>query len=133
MRDFRFQRVVTLIGAIALFTVAFAANAQAPAPANPDQMNMAKSADTESSPATQAFKTGSAQMMKDMNAPYSGDADKDFVSHMIAHHQGAVSMAEVELKYGKDPAMRKLARGIIKAQDKEIAYMKKWQDKHAGK
>jgi uncharacterized protein (DUF305 family) len=42
-------------------------------------------------------------------------------------------MAEVELKYGKDPEMRKLAEDIIKAQKEEIAVMKKWQGEHAGK
>lgn len=133
MKDPRFARIITLLGAIALSAVVAIANAQSTAPSHSAQMNMAKSTDADSTAATQAFRAGSAQMMKDMGAPYSGDADKDFVSHMIAHHQGAVSMAEVELKYGKDPAMRKLAREIIKAQDKEIAYMKKWQDKHAGK
>ena len=38
-----------------------------------------------------------------------------------------------ELEYGKDPEMRKLARDIIQAQKKEIAFMKKWQAKHGGK
>jgi len=38
----------------------------------------------------------------------------------------------VELKYGKDPDMKRLARSIIKAQNEEIAYMKKWQAKHVG-
>jgi uncharacterized protein (DUF305 family) len=39
-------------------------------------------------------------------------------------------MARVELRYGKDPAMKKLARDIIAAQEKEIAFMKKWQAAH---
>jgi uncharacterized protein (DUF305 family) len=70
-------------------------------------------------------------MMKNMNAaPYTGDADADFVAHMIPHHQGAVDQAEVELKYGKDPQMRALAENIIKAQKEEIAYMEQWQAKH---
>ena len=71
--------------------------------------------------------------MKDMAVPYTGDADKDFVAHMIPHHEGAVSMAEVLLKHGKDPELRKMAREIIKAQDKEIAFMKKWQARNGVK
>jgi uncharacterized protein (DUF305 family) len=45
---------------------------------------------------------------------------------MIPHHQGAIDMAKVVLKYGKDPEMKKLAEDIIKAQDTEIAFMKGW-------
>ena len=39
-------------------------------------------------------------------------------------------MAETELKYGKDPEMRKLAQDIIKAQKGEIEQMNKWLDNH---
>ena len=35
-------------------------------------------------------------------------------------------MAKVELKYGKDAKLRKLAKDVIAAQDKEIAFMKQW-------
>lgn len=55
-----------------------------------------------------------------MDTPFTGDADKNFVSHMISHHQGAVSMAAVQLKYGKDTELRKMAGDIIKAQQQEI-------------
>jgi uncharacterized protein (DUF305 family) len=79
-----------------------------------------------------AFKAADAKMMKDMDVPLTGDADKDFVAGMIPHHAGAVDMAEVELRYGKDPALKKLARDIVAAQNKEIAFMKQWQAKHAG-
>ncbi|MDI7066462.1 DUF305 domain-containing protein, partial [Klebsiella pneumoniae] len=79
---------------------------------------MSSSTDAGSGPSTQAFKDADQKMMKDMSAPsYTGDADKDFVAHMIPHHKGAVSMAKVELKYGKDPDMKRLAKNIIKAQN----------------
>jgi uncharacterized protein (DUF305 family) len=71
------------------------------------------------------------RMSKDMAAvPMTGDADRDFVGMMLPHHQGAVDMAKFELAHGKDPAMLKLARGIVAAQNKEIAEMKAWQAKH---
>ena len=80
---------------------------------------------------TQAFENNAAKMMKNMSAPgYTGDTDADFVAHMIPHHQGAVDQAEVELKYGEDPQMRALAKNIIQAQKKEIAFMKRWQAGH---
>ena len=73
------------------------------------------------------------KMSKDMAAaPMTGDADRDFTAMMIPHHQGAIDMARYELANGKDPAMRKLARDIVAAQDKEIAAMKGWQARHPG-
>jgi uncharacterized protein (DUF305 family) len=65
-------------------------------------------------------------MHKDMNITFTGDADVDFLAGMIPHHQGAIDMAQVLLKYGKDPETRKLAEEIIAAQEKEIAFMKDW-------
>jgi len=62
--------------------------------------------------------------------PGTGDADRDFVGMMIPHHQGAIDMAKYELAHGKDPAMLRLARAIVAAQDKEIAEMNAWQAKH---
>lgn len=59
-------------------------------------------------------------------APMNGVAEHDFVTMMIPHHQGAIDMAEVELKHGKDPKVRKLAQDIIKAQKREIAQMQAW-------
>ena len=69
-------------------------------------------------------------MHKDMNVAPTGNPDKDFVLNMIPHHEGAVAMAKVELEHGKDPELRKLAEDIIKAQDKEIAFMKEWLKKN---
>lgn len=63
-------------------------------------------------------------------APMTGDTDRDFVAMMIPHHQGAVDMAKVELAGGKDPELRRLAQGIIAAQQREIRQMKNWQAKH---
>ena len=85
------------------------------------------------SPSTKAFQASDERMMKDMAAPYTGDADRDFVTHMIPHHQGAVAMAEVLLKYGKDPELRKMAQEIVAAQEKEISFMKQWQARHPAK
>ncbi|MET3891091.1 uncharacterized protein (DUF305 family) [Bosea sp. OAE506] len=83
----------------------------------------AKAAD---SAATTAYKAANAKMHKDMDIAFTGDADADFVRGMIPHHQGAIDMARVMLAHGKDPALKKLATGIIADQEKEIAMMRDW-------
>ncbi len=78
------------------------------------------------SPAIAADQDAMKSMMAQMNAPYTGNADRDFVTHMIGHHQGAIDMAKIELKYGHDTEMRKMATGVIAAQQREIAEMQAW-------
>lgn len=60
----------------------------------------------------------------------SGNTDQDFVMIMKEHHQGAIEMAEVELKQGKDPQLQKMASKIIVAQKKEMAEFDTWRKKH---
>ena len=51
--------------------------------------------------------------------------DRLWLTGMIAHHEGAVTMAETELADGKDPATSEAAREPSSAaQEKEIATMK---------
>ena len=67
------------------------------------------------------------QMMKGM--AYN-DPDMAFAQGMLGHHIGAVDMAQVQLKYGKDDEMRKLAQEIIDAQKAEIEQMQTWLVNH---
>jgi uncharacterized protein (DUF305 family) len=52
-----------------------------------------------------------------------GKADADFARMMIPHHQGAIEMAKVELQFGIDPVLRRLAQEIIVTQKSEIDVM----------
>lgn len=58
-----------------------------------------------------------------MTIPPTNDPDRDFARMMIPHHQGAIDMAEIELRFGKDQRLRRLAQGIIVEQHQEIALM----------
>jgi hypothetical protein len=64
------------------------------------------------------------RMMADMMIKPSGDVDRDFVEMMIPHHQGAVDMAQAELKYGHAEQLRRLAREIVANQQQEITVMR---------
>ena len=83
------------------------------------------------SAATKGLQAANAKMHRAMNIRYTGNPDRDFVTGMIPHHQGAIDMARVVLQYGKDPEVKKLALDIIAAQQKEIAFMREWQRKQA--
>ena len=56
-----------------------------------------------SSPSTAAYQAANDKMHRGMTMTYTGNPDRDFLAGMIPHHQGAIDMAEVELKHGKDP------------------------------
>ena len=67
------------------------------------------------------------------SAPYTGVPDRDFVTMMIPHHQGAIDMAKALLLYGKDPQMRRLAQEIITDQQSEIQLMQLWLKQHGAR
>lgn len=81
-------------------------------------------------PASLAFAGINARMHRDMDMTYTGKTDVDFAKAMIAHHQGAIDMAKVELAFGEDPEIKKVAEEVIKAQEGEIAFLKDWLQKN---
>lgn len=52
------------------------------------------------------------------------EASKLFLSQMIAHHEGAISMAKTEISQGKFPEAIQLSKDIVTSQEKEIQEMK---------
>jgi hypothetical protein len=64
------------------------------------------------------------KMMEGMAAKPTGDIDRDFVAMMAPHHQGAIDMAVIELRYGKNEQLRRIAQEIIVDQQQEIAAMR---------
>jgi uncharacterized protein (DUF305 family) len=102
--------------------------ALSPAAVQADDM---KKMDANENEASKAYYQAMMKMHQKMTIKPSGNADVDFATGMIPHHEGAIDMARVELKFGKDPELRKLAEAIVKAQDSEIALMKSWLEKNA--
>lgn len=86
------------------------------------------------SPATSndSFKKEMQQEMESMmniKMTMTGNTDKDFLLMMIPHHQSGVNMAKLQVKYGKNAELEKMAKKSIDDQKKEIATMQEWLDK----
>jgi uncharacterized protein (DUF305 family) len=64
-----------------------------------------------------------SKMMAAMAVKPTGDVDKDFVATMVPHHQGAIEMAQAELRHGRNEQLRRIAQEIIVDQTQEIAAM----------
>jgi len=71
-----------------------------------------------------ANKAAMVKMMADMSVASTGDVDADFAATMIPHHQGAIEMAQAELRYGRNERLRRIAQEIIVTQQQEIEAMK---------
>lgn len=76
-------------------------------------------------PSQQAFADVNDRMHAAM-AEIPADPDEAFMRGMLAHHRGAVEMAQVELQHGRDAKARDLAQRIIAAQQAEIEEMEAW-------
>ena len=122
------KKIVLLLMAAGMLLAVFLESV----PASSEEMkhDMSKMAMGAQSPATAGYEAAMKKMHKDMAIKYTGNADVDFVRGMIPHHQGAIDMAKVVIANGKDPEIRKLAEGVVTAQEAEIKEMRDWLAKH---
>jgi uncharacterized protein (DUF305 family) len=65
----------------------------------------------------------SDQDMTALNNAKGVDATKLFLTQMIAHHEGAITMAQSEIKDGQYPPAVAMARAIVTTQQQEIDTM----------
>ena len=88
--------------------------------AGTDHSKMADGASAGASPLVASMNDMMAKMtaLKPM-----GNTDHDFAHMMLEHHKGAVAMADIELRDGKDATMRQMATKIKADQQKEIGEM----------
>jgi uncharacterized protein (DUF305 family) len=126
-----------MLGTLAFVAVAPAVTGQTPAtppakaatPAAPSATNKGTGMDMGKGMGTGGgdMRGSMMGMMKSMESmQMTGNADRDFASMMKIHHQGAIEMAQEELKNGKDAQMRALAKRVISAQQKEIKEIDGW-------
>lgn len=62
---------------------------------------------------------------------HADSANVAYIKAMIPHHQAALGMAYIQLKYGQDASLKDLAQNIIDTQQAEISWMNEWLNKHA--
>jgi hypothetical protein len=100
-----------------------------PPPSPPDGKPAADKAASLASAGYDAYlrdmHVGMEKMMQDMHAdPPSGDPDIDFLAMMVPHHWGAVEMARLVLRDGRDPLVREIAEDILAGQQTEMQGMR---------
>lgn len=98
---------------------------------NNDHRGMMNTMGIHTNATNQGMMDDSNMSMNDMTTALRGktgdDFDKAFISGMIAHHQGAIEMANVAKQNAKHDEIKNLAVDIVSAQTKEITEMKSWQ------
>src|SRR5450432_682918 len=92
--------------------------------AMPIQYVAYRSPGSEEQPFLSENKTAMNKMMADMTIKPSGDIDRDFVAMMVPHHQGAIDMAQAELRHGGNEQLRRIAQEIVVEQQQEIIAMR---------
>ena len=102
-----------LIGAMAATQM----GAASPPPAQPSAEALDRAFLAENGPVMD-------KMMAGMTITSSHDVDRDFAAMMIPHHQGAIDMAVLELRYGNNEKLRRIAQEIIVEQQQEIIAMR---------
>ena len=136
--NFKYIKAVSLsivaLTAALLQPLAYAQSPTTPTPSTTPSTDSMKGGKTDSSTmpgggmGMKGMNMDMQSMMKEHNdkmssMKMSGNADVDFAMMMRMHHQGGIDMAQTEIRDGKSPEMRKMAKNIVAAQKKEIAQL----------
>ncbi|HRJ06221.1 MAG TPA: DUF305 domain-containing protein [Candidatus Saccharibacteria bacterium] len=122
-----------LYGVIGLLIGAILAGAGAAYAVNNNQQSMMNMMGMHSNTNSRGMMDDSDMSMNDMTSSLKNktgdDFDEAFISGMIAHHQGAIDMANLAKQNAKHSEIKNLANDIVTAQTKEINEMNSWQAK----
>ncbi|MCP2164761.1 DUF305 domain-containing protein [Goodfellowiella coeruleoviolacea] len=66
----------------------------------------------------------SEEQMDQLDQARDAEFDRQWLSMMVEHHQGAIDMANTELAQGVNPAAKQLAGQIVAAQQQEISELR---------
>ncbi len=120
-----------LYGVIGLLTGVILAGFVARYAVNSNNNGMMRMLGMHTSTTSQGMMDNNDMSIGDMTSSLNGktgdDFDKAFISEMIIHHQGAITMANLAVQNAKHGEVKNLAKNIVSAQTKEINEMKSWQ------
>jgi len=118
----------TILGTVAAIavTAALAVGALAQSGGHGGHSGHAPAAGNTDNAAVRAYREANDRMHQGMAIAFTGDADVDFAMGMIPHHEGAIDMARIVLKYGSDPDIRQLAEEVVATQEAEIQILRDW-------
>jgi len=83
--------------------------------------------------ATKALLAANGKVYDAASLVPTGDLDVDFVMSMIAHHRGSLDLAQVALKYSKDPRIKYLAAQTIEVSKGQLDVMLEWIETDGGR
>lgn len=69
-----------------------------------------------------------SQMSESLKDKTGDEFDELFISNMIAHHEGAIEMAQLSGERAKHEEVKQLSKDIIAAQEQEIKKMGLWRN-----
>ena len=79
--------------------------------------------DTSHEPGSPMPGMATAEQLASLTAATGVEAERQYLTLMIAHHTGGVEMADAVLARSNERVVRSLAASIVKAQTSEIGYM----------
>jgi|TARA_R110002020_G_C16051902_1_gene754652 uncharacterized protein (DUF305 family) len=132
------RRTAAFAFTLSLTLVPFAASAQATFPEKckaemsmPGDMPMGGGMAMENMTDDQKEQMSGMQEMNRnmMQGMMKDDPDVSFACAMIAHHMGALHMAETELEHGDNEEMKAEAQKVLVEQTKEIETLTSWVEK----
>lgn len=81
----------------------------------------------QATPGDAAFAASETAMHAEMAQASGGTIDEAYIAKMIAHHRGAIAMADVALAQSQDPGILRMAQTVKDTQTAEIAEMQAWE------
>lgn len=125
------QKETIYVGIVALLVGVILAGGMAALAVNNNNQRMMKMMGIDASRVRDDRAGHMGMSMNDMTGELRNrkgdDFDANFIAMMVAHHQGAIEMAQLAESRAKHQEIKQLSKDVISAQAQEIERMVRWQ------